>query len=217
MTNLINRVESEDQLGCLKSKMIAVDVLLAWGATYRKVKAGEFLFHEGGQCFFYFQLMEGIVQWGNLNEEGKEFIQSIIEPGDTFGELPLFDGKPYAANALAIKDSLLLCLPKESFNRLILENPEIHLAFSSNLAQKVRNKFNLLKTIALENPEIVIKTLFNDIRNKKCCNGNPHFLVNLTRQQIANMTGLRVETVIRTIRHMSEAGLVEIDHGKIIL
>ena len=43
------------------------------------------------------------------------------------------------------------------------------------------------------------------------------FKVNLTRQQIANMTGLRVETVIRTIRAMQDKGLVTIERGKIFL
>lgn len=197
--------------------MIDIDVLLAWGATYRKVQAGEYIFHEGGQCNFYFQLVEGMVQWNNLNEQGKEFIQSIIEPGDTFGELPLFDGKPYAANAIAIQDSILLCLPEDSFQRILQENPDILMSFTKVLVKKVRDKFHLLKTIALENPEVVIQTLLDDIRSKKCCPNNPHPMLNLTRQQIANLTGLRVETVIRTVRHLHENGVVKIDHGKIIL
>ena len=41
--------------------------------------------------------------------------------------------------------------------------------------------------------------------------------VNLTRQQIANMTGLRVETVIRTIRHLNEIGSLDIVNGKVFI
>jgi CRP-like cAMP-binding protein len=39
--------------------------------------------------------------------------------------------------------------------------------------------------------------------------------VELTRQQIADMTGLRVETVIRSIRHMQDKGALVIDKGKV--
>ena len=38
-----------------------------------------------------------------------------------------------------------------------------------------------------------------------------------TRQQIANMTGLRVETVIRTIRHLNEIGSLDIVNGKVFI
>jgi CRP-like cAMP-binding protein len=40
-------------------------------------------------------------------------------------------------------------------------------------------------------------------------------LVQLTRQQIADLTGLRVETVIRTIRRMHEDGILVLKGHKI--
>jgi CRP/FNR family transcriptional regulator, cyclic AMP receptor protein len=161
--------------------------------------------------------VEGQVRWDNLNPDGKEFIQSIIEPGDSFGDIPLFDDQPYAANAVANQDSVILCLPKPSFRQLLAENPAVHLCISRNLAKQLRLKFLLLKTIALENPEIIIRTVLQQEKCKQTPNGHRHFPVNLTRQQIANMTGLRVETVIRTIRHMSDTGQLEINHGKVFL
>ena len=42
-------------------------------------------------------------------------------------------------------------------------------------------------------------------------------LLKLTRQQIADMTGLRVETVIRAMRQMHERGDVKIEKGKVFL
>jgi len=72
-------------------EMINIDTLLAWGAAYKKVTAGEVLFQEGNQCTFYTQLVSGSIRWVNIDDEGKEFIQTIIEPGECFGEMPLFD------------------------------------------------------------------------------------------------------------------------------
>lgn len=71
--------------------MINIDTMVAWGATYKKIATGEIIFHEGTACSFYYQLVTGRVRWVNINEEGKEFIQTVIEPGECFGELPLFD------------------------------------------------------------------------------------------------------------------------------
>ncbi|MBK8713103.1 MAG: Crp/Fnr family transcriptional regulator, partial [Niastella sp.] len=61
--------------------MIDIDVLLAYGAAFKKVNKGEVIFNEGTSCSFYYQLVSGRVRWINIDEEGKEFIQIFVEPG----------------------------------------------------------------------------------------------------------------------------------------
>jgi len=195
--------------------MVNVEVLLAHGATFKRYDPRELIFKQGGKCNYYHQLVEGCVIWENLNDEGKRFIQYIIEPGEAFGELPLFDGEGYAANAIADTNSLVVRLPQSTFIQLLRENPDLHFSFSKLLAQRVRQKFLLLKTFAFENPEVRISNLLDLIKTKTATNSPVK--VNLTRQQMANMTGLRVETVIRVIRNLSEKGELQIDHGKIFL
>lgn len=195
--------------------MIDIDLLLAWGAAYKKVSAGEMIFREGGNCSFYYQLVSGKVRWVNINDEGREFIQTIIEPGECFGELPLFDDEAYAASAIADEDSVIIRLHKITFLQLIKENPEIHFAFSKLLTERLRFKFLMLKELATHNPESSISTLLSYFKEHKkniCTKCNR---LKLTRQQIADMTGLRVETVIRTMRNMHSMGLLRIDKGKV--
>lgn len=197
--------------------MIDIDILLAWGATYKKYDVGDFIFNEGDHCSYYFQLVEGQVKWINISDEGKEFIQTLIDPGECFGEIPLFDDEPYVATAVAQSESLILRLPKHLFIQLIKENSEINLKFCRLLAHRLRYKFMILKTNAFENPEIRITTILNYYKNKELAGNNDGFKINLTRQQIANMTGLRVETVIRTIRSLNEKGLLNIKNGKVFI
>lgn len=197
--------------------LIDIDLLLAWGATYRKYDAQECIFEEGSNCSFYFQLVEGQVKWNNYNDQGKEFIQTLIDPGECFGEIPLFDDGPYVSSAFAIEESMILKLPRDLFLQLIKENPEICFKFTKLLASRLRYKFMLLKTNAFESPECRVKALLTYYKSKKCIDGKSDFKVNLTRQQIANMTGLRVETVIRTIRHLNEIGSLDIKNGKVFI
>lgn len=195
--------------------MIDIDLLLSVGAAYKKVAAGDLIFQEGGLCSFYFQLVSGRVRWINIDDEGNEFMQNLVEPGESFGEIPLFDNQPYAASAVAETDVLLLRLHQAEFHQLIIEQPEIHFAFSRLIAQRLRFKFMLLKEIASHCPEQCIKNLLSYLKKNKinfCTDCNK---VKLTRQQIANMTGLRVETVIRTIRLLHEKGNLIIDKGKV--
>jgi CRP/FNR family cyclic AMP-dependent transcriptional regulator len=195
---------------------IELEVLLANGASFKKVKKDELIFEEGTHCLYYFQLVEGRVRWVNINEQGKEFIQNIIEPGECFGELPLFDNEPYAASCFADKDSIILRLPKESFLSILKENSELHFKFTKMFAERMRYKFLILKTIASENPTARISVLLNHLK-KGNCKGRDKTEIQLTRQQIANMTGLRVETVIRAIKKLDNKESLSIENGKIFI
>ena len=79
----------------------------------------------------------------------------------------------------------------------------------------MRYKFIILKTNAFENPEKRITVLLDYLKKEKDLPEGVPFQVDLTRQQIANMTGLRVETVIRTIRSLNERHELVIEQGKI--
>jgi CRP-like cAMP-binding protein len=195
--------------------MIDEDTLLTWGATYKKVRRDEIIFQEGSQGFFYHQLVQGQVKWINVDDTGKEFIQCIIEQGESFGELPLLDDGPYVASAVAMMDGVLLRLRKETFLQLLRENPEIHLRFTRLMTQRLRLKFIFLKELANQDPERKVLTILNHYKEDTDAGMHGRHRINLTRQQIANMTGLRVETVIRTIKHLEEEGRVVIDRGKV--
>lgn len=195
--------------------MIDIDLLLDWGAAYKKVKASEIIFTEGHSCFFYYQLVSGKVRWVNINDEGRECLHLIAEPGECFGELPLFDDETYAATAIAEEDSVLLRLHKPTFLQLIGQHSDIHLAFTKLLSKRLRFKLSIIKSYAAHCPEHSIANLLNNLKaeNKSFC-GHCNQL-KLTRQQIADMTGLRVETVIRTMRNMHDKGHLYIEKGKV--
>lgn len=195
--------------------MIDLDILLAWGATYKKLAPDEILFKEGTTCSFYYQVVSGQMRWVNVNEEGKEYLQTLVEPGECVGELPLFDGGLFAATAIANKETDVLRLHQSVFQQLLKSQPEIHFTFSRLLTQRLRFKFFLLKEVASHNPENIITALVKYLKEKGdhvCPECNQ---LKLTRKQIAEMTGLRVETVIRVMRHLNETGFLQIQRGKV--
>ncbi|MEP7258928.1 MAG: Crp/Fnr family transcriptional regulator [Flavitalea sp.] len=195
--------------------MIGIETLLAWGATYKKVSANELIFREGTECYFYHQLVSGSVTLMNVNDEGGEFIQNMVEAGDSFGEFPLFDDRRYAVSAITNKDSVIIRIQKATFRHILEEYPVLHFAFSRLLTERLRFKFLLLKEISCFGPEHRISTLFAYFKEAKKNICHKCNRVELTRQQIADMTGLRVETVIRSIRHLKDKGALTIDKGKV--
>ena len=68
--------------------IIDINTLLAWGAVYKKVGRNEVIFSEGAECSYYNQLVTGTVKWVNIDEEGKEYIQTIIERVNVSASFP---------------------------------------------------------------------------------------------------------------------------------
>lgn len=197
--------------------MIPIDILLDKGGTYRELQTGETIFTEGTRALFYYQLVSGRIRWCNVLEDGKEVLHKIVEPGECFGEFPLFDGQPYAANAIADTASVVIRVPVACFHEIIKEHPDIHFAFTKSVIQQLRFKFFLTELLADHDPVHVITQLiiyFNE-HGKFICEECRRLM--LTRQQLANMTGFRVETVIRAIRQIEKEDRLSIVNGKVFV
>jgi CRP-like cAMP-binding protein len=195
--------------------MIQQDLLLAWGGTFRKFEKNQPVFFEGDKPLFYYQVVEGTVRMANVNDDGKEFIQGIFKKGDSFGEPVLFIDQPYPATAVANEACVVMRITKENFFHLLKEYPDIHLSITRVLAARIYNKSIITKEIAGENPEHRIKTMLQLLKQQNGCREQEPYKVELSRQQIADMTGLRTETVIRVMRKLHERGDIHIEKGKV--
>lgn len=195
--------------------IINVDILLAWGGTFHNLQKGHVLFREGDLANFYYQVVDGKVKMCNTNDEGKEFIQGIFEAGESFGEPPLFDGGTYPASAVADELATIIRLRKENFLQLLKDNFDIHIGFTQTLAKRLRFKSLISKEISSYGPLHRVRTLLKEYKKSHGVQNEEPLKIDLTRQQIADMTGLRVETVIRSIRQMQENGELKIEKGKV--
>ena len=193
---------------------IDIDLLYSWGAVAKKYKKNETIFDEDEVANFYYQILDGSVRLYNSNEEGKEFTQGIFCKGDGFGEPPLFINETYPSKAVTIQDSTIIKLSKDKFFKILDEYPSIQKFFLILMAQKIHSKSKTSKEIINQKPEFRIVAFLNSCK-KKSGYTNERILVPYTRQEIANYTGLRVETVIRVFAQMNKNNKVEIINHKI--
>lgn len=193
--------------------MISENLLLQFGADLIEYRAHERIFNENNKALFYFQIKTGSVKMFNLNEAGKEFVQGMFSDGESFGEPPLFGDFDYPAAAETIQKTTLYRLSKDNFTSLLKEHFDAHLALTAKLSQRLSYKSMIMKEISVHSPEHRILTLVDFLKEREPTNES--FLVPLTRQQIANLTGLRVETVIRAFKHLEEDGEIQIINRKI--
>lgn len=194
--------------------MIQEDILLAYGGTFRKYKKGQCIFFEGDHSLFFYQVSEGSVCIVNIFKDGREFIQGLFSKGQSFGEPALLINSCYPVTAIANEDTIVLKIAKENFLYMLRGNDHLLGDLTITLAQRLYTKTILVKEISREKPHHRIITLLQMLKTENGCTIEKAFKVDLSRQRIADMLGLRVETVIRTMKRLEEQGLILIKNGK---
>lgn len=194
-----------------------INLLFSWGATAKNYSKGEILFREGEDARYYFQVDVGQVKMFNMNHDGREFTQGIFENGESFGEPPLILGEKYPTTAIVMKDSYIVKLSKERFFNILEENSDIQFHFLKLLSKRLLKKAKTARAVVNTTPEERILTFLNEYKK---AHTHPEIitdkiLIQLTRQEIANITGLRVETVIRTLSTFQQKHIVDIKERKL--
>ncbi|MFI5253068.1 MAG: Crp/Fnr family transcriptional regulator [Bacteroidota bacterium] len=202
----------------VETGMIPEAILKKYGAKIISCKKSEALFEQGENATHFFIVRTGKIKMRNYNEDGREFVQGYFEDGNSFGEPPFFNHMPYPASAVAVTDSEVWKCPYDQFIKLLRENFDVHLKVTQVLSGRLIYKSMMLMEIAVEEADHRLSTLIEYFRHsdKTMARGAP-YLVPFTRQQLADMTGLRVETVIRSIKSMEQKHLLTLDdEGKIL-
>lgn len=195
--------------------MIPENVLRKHRASLSTYKKGDFIFHQGEAANHFHIVKSGKVKMVNFSETGKEFVQGYFTAGQSFGEPPFFCRMPYPASAIATETSKVWSCAYEDFLQLLKKNFPVHLAVTQTLCGRLVYKSMMLSEIANEEAEHRIGTLIRYWIKETGAKGD--FSVPFTRQQIADMTGLRVETVIRSIKNLEHKRMLTIDkQGKIL-
>lgn len=114
-------------------------------------------------------------------------------------------------NAIAKTDCIILKLPKSNFLNMLSTNRELMFTIFRHLSDRLFDKYVMLFNNSSTDPVSKIKSLMDYYKDSSLKQNPYSYTVPLTRQQIANLTGLRVETVIRTIKKMAQEKILKLD------
>lgn len=195
---------------------IEPELLYSYGAEKKSYKQKDIIYREGDHAAYYYQITKGKVKLNSYNEEGKEFIHNIIGENQSFGDSLIFIEKIYVMNAICLTDVEVIRLPKNNFIELLENNPKVSMELNACLSQRLYFKAIMLQNMSSQNPMIRLEGLLNYLKSYHDGDCEQCFPVELTRQQIANLTGLRVETVIRSLKKMEKQGKLKIQDRKIL-
>jgi len=177
----------------------------------RSFASGEFVFWEGDAPEWFYLVAEGRVKVVKHSSSGKEFIIAFFGSGEMFGEVAVFEDKPYPASAQAIAETKVLGIKREDFRSFLTSRPQVALRIINVLGGRLRDAQSRLKDLASERVEQRLAQTLLMLSSKLGAT------LPFTRQEIADMAGTTTETAIRVMSRLKEGKIIRSVRGKIII
>ncbi len=184
-------------------------------AVTKKINKGEVIFSEGDAGHGFFVIAEGRVKIFKVSAEGKEHILHIYGPGQPFGEVPVFAGQKFPANAQALEKTRALFLPRSAIVDLVAANPSLALNMLAVMSQKLRQFTIQIENLSLKEIPARLASyliyLANEQETDKVVN------LNISKGQLASILGTIPETLSRIFAKLSGQQLIQVQGKKITL
>jgi CRP/FNR family transcriptional regulator, dissimilatory nitrate respiration regulator len=177
-------------------------------SVHKHLKKGEFIFYEGDEGDGFYVVVEGLIKIYKVSSAGKEQILHIFGLGEPFGEVPVFSGQSFPANAEALEKSDLLFFPRSAFVDLITKNPSLALNMLAVLSMRLRRFTVQIENLSLkEVPARLAGYLIYLAEEQK---SEDAVTLDISKGQLASLLGTIPETLSRIFAKLNQDGLIEV-------
>ncbi len=192
---------------------------LAADLVVRSFAPRELIAVEGEPCRGFFQLVSGRARLFRTGPDGREQIMRLLQAGDTFGEVPVFDGGPNPASVEALEDCRVVLVPAAAFRHIVDTHPAVATGLLKHFARRLRSFTELVEQISLQTvQQRVARYLYMAAREEG--QQTPEGIVvprTITQQDLAALVGSVREVVSRTLRVLEDDGIVEVRRKEIVV
>jgi len=184
-------------------------------AVLKNFKRGESVFFEGDPGEGFYMVVSGKVKIFKTSISGKEQILHIFSRGEPFGEVPVFHGLPFPANATALEKTSLLFFPRKRFVELVHTMPSLVMNMLAVLSMRLRRFAGQIENLSLkEVPARLAGYLIYLSEEQK---SPDKVVLEISKGQLASLLGTIPETLSRIFAKMSEEGLIKVNGKEIEL
>ena len=178
----------------------------------RTAEKDEFILIEGEPAETLYLVVSGAVKMLKTSVEGREHILRIIRPGESFNDVPAFDGGQNLASVQAMGSVSLYGINKTNMEIILREHPSVALNVVKVLTQQVRYFVSLVEDLSFKHVIGRIAKLLLEYAGDSTGPGSK-----LTQQEMAAMVGTVREMVSRSLKLLEERGIIRIDRHRIVI
>ncbi|MGC1106503.1 MAG: Crp/Fnr family transcriptional regulator [Candidatus Acidiferrales bacterium] len=180
---------------------------------------GEMLFAEGDPCTGLYIVAAGAIRIFKLSSAGREQILAVEGPGNSFAELPVFDGGNYPASASALGDTEVLFISRKNFQNFCREHPDVGLKVIAVVGSRLRRLVEIIEELSFTT---VRQRLIAVILRLAEQSGTPSkegvvLQMTMSHQELAAELGTVRELVSRNLSRLQAEGFLHVDGRKILI
>ena len=177
---------------------------LAGQAEVRSLKRGDMLFAENDAPADLFVTISGRIAMVNRSIDGRESVVALMEDGDLFGEMPLFDGRNRSTDGRALEPSEVLVIPYEPLKAIYSSDPSQLWRVVELLASRLRTMDGVLAdSVFLDVTGRTAKRLL------EIAGDSDDFSLPVTQEELAGMVGASRERVNKAIASFVRLGWID--------
>ncbi|MEK7721821.1 MAG: Crp/Fnr family transcriptional regulator [Elusimicrobiota bacterium] len=198
------------KISCFYGKLDA-GAQKAWGnlRLARKFKDGEEIYSESQQPQGVYTVCKGRVKIFSTDAKGQQLITWIRHPGETFGHIALFSENEYSCGGRTMGETVLSFVNKKKLEDFLDRHPGTYKLFLHKIAVEMHSLQLKLKDTAYKSAHSkVARALINAISYKSKDTSTPA-IHGLKRTEIAEITGLALETVVRTLAEFEKRHIIK--------
>ena len=204
----------------LFSSLAHPELRLLAARTVRKLfRSGELLFSEGEPCTGLHIITRGKVRIFKTSASGREQVLAVNVPGESIAELPVFDGGPYPASAMAIEDAEIAFISRRDFHAFCIEHPGVALQLLSVVGARLRRLVGIIEELSfttIRHRLIAVLVKLAQTEGQSTERGIS-FQLPATHQELANQLGTVRELISRNLMRLQAEGLLEVDARQIVV
>lgn len=186
---------------------------MANAASFEVYKNNTFITHEGSEQTTTWIVAEGRVALLKSTSAGKELTVGLLPPGDVFGLAMSLDDAPSPYSILSHGETTVLAIPISLLRTAFEAAPELYKEFYEDLTDRMQQSHTFSLRLAHDRVEVRVAAALLELLSRFCrvSSKQPAQIVQVTRQQLAQIAGTTPETTIRITRAMENAGILALD------
>lgn len=173
---------------------------------------GEMIILEDDPAEALYLVVSGAAKAFKTSAEGKEQIVCIVRPGESFNDVPIFDGRPNAVSVQAMGHVILYGITMHDVETILSQYPQVALNTTKVLAQRVRHLLSLVEDLSFRH---VIGRVAKILLDYAVDGSMSH--PRLTQQDMAAMAGTAREVIGRSLKSLEDEGIIRFDRHRIVI
>jgi CRP-like cAMP-binding protein len=184
------------------------------GMTERAVPAGGFVCRKGEAVEHWFGVVDGLVKVSSDLENGKTATLTGVPPGGWFGEGSMLKVEPRRYDAIALRDSRVACLRRETFQWLLDHSICFNRYLLTQLNERLGQFIGLLESERLLDTDARVARCLATLFNPVLYPGLGRHL-RVSQEEIGYLTGVSRQRVNRSLKVLQFAGYLSTEYGGI--